>query len=64
MYARNFLETRLGIMQFNIFDSHGVALNGYNFERQYLIDKYKDTPEFEAVMNKWENERRNLERGL
>lgn len=44
MYARNFLETRLGIMQFNIFDSHGAALNGYDFERQYVIDKYKDTP--------------------
>lgn len=64
MYARNFLETRLGIVQFNIFDSHGAALNGYDFEKQYLIDKHKDNPEFESIMNEWENERRKLERGL
>src|SRR5690242_1530822 len=50
IYTRCFLEKRLGIMQFNVFGSHGEILNGYDFEKQYLIDEYKDSPEFESIM--------------
>lgn len=32
MYTRNFLEQKLGIIQFNIFGSHGEIVNGYDFE--------------------------------
>ncbi len=52
----NFHDRKLGIMQFNIFDSYGEALNGYDFERQYLIDRHKDNPERESIMKEWENQ--------
>jgi hypothetical protein len=55
----NFLE---GIMQFNIFDSHGEALNGSDFERQYLIDGLKDNSQRESAMKEWENQKIGLER--
>jgi hypothetical protein len=61
IYTRCFLEKRLGIMQFNVFGSHGEILNGYDFEKHYLIDKYKDSPEFESIMKEWEKQRRQLE---
>jgi hypothetical protein len=62
MRTTNFLERKLGIMQFNVFDSHGAALNGFDFERQYLIDRHKDNPEMESIMKEWENQKIALER--
>jgi hypothetical protein len=39
MRLRVFLETRLGITGFNIFDSHGAPVNGYEIERYYITSK-------------------------
>lgn len=62
VHTINFLERKPGIMQFNGFDSHGEALNGSDFERQYLIDRQKDNPERESIMKEWESQKIALER--
>jgi hypothetical protein len=65
LQTTHFLETKLGINQYNVFGSNGETLNGYDFERQYLNDKMNKSKatdsESASIMKEWENRKRKLQ---